>query len=164
MLSELDKYVLFASVSGDGADEQIEKRYRQYQRRYFERAYPKAMRMMEQIGASRFREFYERESVNRFVGWEIDQLDFSGWDSVLVDLRQGQTGAKVGVGFLDVTSCDIQMGTADLPLRLEGAAISHFYFECVPNQGKRLHLSIGCEDGSRVELDFRGIGFAGPEK
>lgn len=163
MLSELEKYILFASVCGYGAEEQIEKRYRQYQKRYFERAYPRAMRMLDEIGDPEFREFYEKDGVNRFVGWEIDQLDFSSWSDVLMDLRQPETGVKVGMGFLIVTSCDIRMGKTDLPLCLNGTAISHFYFECPPNHAKRLHLSVGCEDGSRIELDFGGMGFAKPE-
>ncbi len=62
-----------------------------------------------------------------------------------------------------VTSCDIQTGKTDLPLRLNGTAISHVYFEGLTNRAKRPHLSVGCEDGSRIELDFGGMGFAKPE-
>ena len=80
-------------------------------------------------------------------------LEFKYDKEICLDLKQTETGETVGMAFADVTSCDICLNDTDSPFRFGGTEIAYFYFECA--SAKKMHISIGCDDGSSLEFDFR---------
>ena len=80
-------------------------------------------------------------------------LGFEYNKDINLDLKQTETGETVGMAFNSVTSCDICLNDTDSPFRFGGAEIAYFYFECA--SAKKMHVSIGCDDGSSLEFDFR---------
>ena len=95
------------------------EKYELFRKRYFERAYPKAMKALAQnISTPEFREFYERPETNRFAGWRITMLGFEYNKDISLDLKQTETGETVGMAFADVTSCDIRLNDADFSVSI----------------------------------------------
>lgn len=70
MMSKAEAYVFYASFhASDAREDGIDEKHELFRKRYFERAYPKAMKALaEDISTPEFREFYERPETNRFAG------------------------------------------------------------------------------------------------
>lgn len=62
MMSKAEAYVFYASFhASDAREDGIDEKHELFRKRYFERAYPKAMKALaEDISTPEFCEFYER--------------------------------------------------------------------------------------------------------